>query len=312
MTIKTYNCSQQALYDVCRAGWASCTTYLAEFTSFSPLYTASFIADKLEKVDAAQALPDAEQRTEDSRTLRVELKNKTTEALEQWQRLKRYITKAYPADQLEIKLDAAGQAHYNKAAKDDWGAAANLLTDAVAFATTNSADLELNSNMPPGFPAAYAAIKTAFDALHQSYITTSQTDEVQTQTKITANNGIHAAIMSMFLDGQRLFKNNEAVKKLFTFDQVLLTVTGPGLQGVKGDVTEDGTDLPVANAAVAFSGPTNKTVQTDAEGHYECPQLAAGTYTLQVTAPGYAPLTLNNIEVETGVMKTVDVVVTAV
>jgi len=310
MPTKTYACSQQALYAVCRSGWASCTTYLADFAAFSPSYTAPMIAGMIADIDAAEALGDEEQRTEVSRTLRVDLKNKATEAMEQWQRLKRYITKAYAADQLEIKLDAAGQGHYGKAGKDDWGAVGRLLTDAVAFATTNSADLAAGNNMPVGFPASLTTIKVDYDALYASYITASQTDEVETQTKIEANNSIHASVMAMFLDGQQIFKKNEAVKKLFTFDQVLLTVSGPGNQGIKGNVVIAGTDNPVTAGEVAFTGPSNKTVEIDEEGHYECPQLAAGLYNMLVTAPGFSAVTFNDIEVETGIMKTQDVELT--
>jgi hypothetical protein len=310
MATPNYKCSQQALYAICRSGWASCTTYLADFAAFSPMYTAPMIADMIADIDAAEAIGDEEQRTEDSRTLRVNLKNKATEGMEQWQRLKRYITKAYPADQLEIKLDAAGQSHYRKAAQDDWGAVSRLLTDGVAFATANTADLTTGNNMPATFTAAFNTIKTDYDALYASYITASQTDEVETQTKIEANNSIHASVMAMFLDGQEIFKKNEAVKKLFTFDQVLLTVSGPGNQGIKGDVTIQGTSNPVTAGEVSFTGPSNKTVEIDEDGHYECPQLAAGLYNMLVTAPGFSAVTFNDVEVETGIMRTIDVELT--
>lgn len=310
MPTKTYACSQQALYAVCRSGWASCTTYLADFAAFSPSYTAPMIAGMIADIDAAEALGDEEQRTEDSRTLRVNLKNKAAEGMEMWQRLKRYITKAYPADQLEIKLDAAGQSHYAKASKDDWGAVSRLLADGNAFSAANSSELETGNNMPETFNAAFFTVKGDFDAYYASYITASQTDEVETQTKIEANNGIHASVMTMFLDGQQIFKKNEAVKKLFTFDQVLLTVSGPGNQGIKGDVTIQGTSNAVTAGEVSFTGPSNKTVEIDEDGHYECPQLAAGLYTMLVTAPGFSGVTFNDVEVETGIMKTIDVELT--
>lgn len=310
MPKNNYPCSQQSLYAVCRSGWASCTTYLADFAAFSPSYTAPMIAGMIADIDAAEALGDEEQRTEDSRTLRVNLKEKAAEGLEHWRRLKRYITKVYSEAEVEIKLDAAGQSHYAKAANNDWGAVGRLLTDGVAFATANTADLTAGNIMPATFPAAFAAIKTDYDALYASYITASQTDEIETQTKIEANNSIYASVMAMFLDGQEIFRKNEAVKKLFTFDQVLLNVEGPGNQGIKGDVTIQGTSNPVTAGEVSFTGPSNKTVEIDEDGHYECPQLAAGLYTMLVTAPGFSGVTFNDIEVETGIMKTIDVELT--
>ena len=110
--IKTsYKCTQQELYAVARLGWNSATAYINNFTAFKPKYVSAFITARLAEVDAAEALPDAEQRTEDSKTLRVSLKSKAEECLGIWQKLKRYIMDAYPAGQQQIKLDAAGQGY---------------------------------------------------------------------------------------------------------------------------------------------------------------------------------------------------------
>ena len=86
MVTPTYKCSQQSLYAVCRSGWSSCNTYLAQFTAFSPLYDGAYITARVADITAAEALPDAEQRTEDSRTLRVNLVNAATTGI--WLRMK--------------------------------------------------------------------------------------------------------------------------------------------------------------------------------------------------------------------------------
>lgn len=310
MVKPTYNCSQQALYDVCRSGWTSCNTYLANFTAFSPLYDGAYITARMAELNAAEALPDAEQRTEESRTLRINMKDAATEGIRLWKLLKLYITNAYPANEVEVKLDVAGQSHFRKAGADDWGAVSRLLTDGNAFIVSNSGNLTANNNMPPAFSATFEAAKEDFDDLYQEYITAGQAEEIDTQTKIQANNAIHASLMKMFLAGQEIFFDNEAVKKLFTFDQVLLNVTGPGNQGIKGDVTIQGTTNPVTEGEVSFTGPSSKTVEIDEDGHYECPQLAAGLYTMLVTAPGFSGVTFNDIEVVTGIMKTVDIELT--
>ena len=308
---KKYNCSQQSLYAVCRSGWSSCSTYLAQFTAFSPLYDAPFITARVAEINAAEALPDAEQRTEDSRSLRVDLKNAATTGMELWQRLKRYIIKAYPADQVEIKLDAAGQSHYRRAAQDDWGAVGRLLLDGEAFITANTADLTAGNNMPPTFGTTFNAAKSGYDTTHQTYITATQSDEVETQTKLTANNAIHAAVMAMFLDGQEIFKKDEAVKKLFTFDQVLLNVEGPGIAGARGLITNLATGNPIAvSANLEFSGPSEYATVSDSDGSYQMSPMAAGTYTVTVTATGYQTQVINNVEIQTGVLKTLDIALT--
>ncbi len=309
--IKKYNCGQQELYAVCRLGWDACSDNLADFTAFKSKYDAPFIAARLAEIDAAEALPDEEQRTEDARTFRIELKELATAALAYWQKLKRYITDAFPASQVEVKLDAAGQAHYAKAGKDDWNAVARLMLDGNTFITDNSATLQAGGNMPAAFAGDFEDARDDFDDKLTEFLEASQSSEVSTQTKITANNDIHAKLMNMFLDGQEIYKTDEAVKKLFTFEQVLLTVAGPGNQGYKGNITQTN-NANVTGGTVEFSGLTNKTVQIDVNGHYNCPQLSAGPgYTITVTVPACEVKVIENVEVETGVMKTLNIQVTS-
>jgi hypothetical protein len=299
---RTYNCTQQQLYTICVLGWNACSDNLAAFTAFSPLYDAPYITAKLAEVTAAEA----------SKTLRVELSNKATECCDLWQKLKRYIIKAYPKDQQQIKLDAAGQQHYSKAANEDWEAAKRLILDGEAFALANTAALTANSNMPPAFPATLTTAKGEYDTLFNDFFTAGQTDEIETQTKITANNNIHAALMSMFLDGQEIFKANEAVKKLFTFDQVLLTVAGPGIAGIRGLITDSATGLKLPNgvfATISIFG-TEHTTQSNGDSRYEISPVAAGTYTIVIECPGYQTLQIPNIEIQTGTLKTLNITLT--
>ena len=311
MITPNYKCSQNSLYAVCRSGWSSCSTFLTDFTAFSPLYDAPFITARIAEINAAESLGDAEQRTEDTRTLRINLKNAGTTGSDLWQKLKRYIIKAYPADLVEVKLDAAGQTHYRRAGQDDWGAISRLLLDGEAFITANTADLTAGNNMPPTFGTTFNAAKSAYDTLYQSFITAGQTDEIETQTKLTANNALYASLISMFLDGQEIFKTDEAVKKLFTFDQVLLNIDGPGIAGARGEITDAPTGNTIAvQATVQLAGPSNKTVTSDSDARYEASPVAAGIYTITVTAPGYQTAVINNVEIQTGVLKTVDIALT--
>jgi hypothetical protein len=277
------------------------------------MYIAALVTTRLSEVDAAEALADDAVRTENSRLLRNNLEITAGEACDLWQRLKRYVIKAFPKTEQEIRLTAAGQQHYAKAANKDWEAVKRLLIDGSAFITANSVALLADDNMPPTFATAFNTKKTSFDTYYEDFLDASQDEEIETQTKVTANNEIHASVMSMMLDGQEIFKNNEAIKKLFTFDQVLLTVTGPGNQGFKGNISNATNDLPLGvTATVAITGPTNKTVETDENDHFDCPQLTAGeqAYTITVTATGYQTKILNNQTVNTGTMKTINIELT--
>ena len=67
-------------------------------------------------------------------------------------------------------------------------------------------------------------------------------------------------------------------------------------------------DLTLCSPQLA--GPTNKTVTSDSDARYEASPVAAGIYTITVTAPGYQTAVINNVEIQTGVLKTVDIALT--
>jgi len=307
MVKSNYNCGQQELYAIARTGWNTCLTNLSSFSTFKTKYTTAFIAARIEEIAAAERLPDEEKREEQSRTARVQLSSKGLEALDKWQALKRFIIDAFPEEEQEIKLDAAGQAHYRKAAKEEWAATQRLLLDGSIFMEENESLLLLKGSMPETFRTTFATTKEEYDTLYQQYLDASVNNPVQTNTKITANNEVFDKLMNMLLDGQSLYRNNDTMKKVFTFDQMALTVGGPGVQGLKGNVTQP-ENLPVANAVITCTGPTVKTVTTDEDGRYECPQLKEGEYTVTVTAGGYQPATITNVEVADGAMKALDIV----
>jgi hypothetical protein len=108
----------------------------------------------------------------------------------------------------------------------------------------------------------------------------------------------------MLKDGQRIYKDDEAVRKLFTFDQLLNDIAGSGPAGIKGTVTAAGN--PLEGVSVKIIGP-NITAFTDEDGKYSF-TLSAGTYSLLLTKPGFQDQLIENIVLEPGVTKTVDVV----
>ena len=306
MVKTTYKCTQQELYAVARLGWNSATAYLDQFTAFKPKYVSTFITDRLSEIDAAEAQPDSDQRSEDSKTLRVTLTSNAADCLGNWQKLKRYIIEAYPQSQQQIKLDAAGQAYYRKAAQDDWNAVKSLLNDGNTFITTNITDLTANENMPPSFATTFSTAKTDFEGTLQDFFTAGMNDEVETQTKITMNNDVHAKLMSMFLDGKEIFRGNDAMKKLFTFEQVLLTVSGPGVAGLRGLIKDGSTNQPIGSGIGVSLLNTDYTTTTNVNSRYTLSPVAAASYTVIVTKAGYQTLQVPSVEIQTGTIKNLE------
>jgi hypothetical protein len=305
MLTSNYKCGQQELYAIARTGWNSCFANLPTFSGFKTKYTPAFISARLAEIDQAEDMPDEEQREELSRTLRVQLSNKATEVMGKWQTLKRYIIDGFPEDEREIKFDAAGQAHYRKAGQEDWSSVQRLVVDGNTFIQDNKEVLITNGSMPQTFTSDFATTKAEYSTLYQRYLDASVSNPVNTEAKITANNNVHAKLMNMLQDGQGLFRSSEAMKKMFTFDQVALTVGGPGAQGLKGNILQAG-NQPVPGAELTFTGATVKTVTADENGRYDCPQLKEGGYIVTVTASGFQPATNTGVEVAGGVMKVLD------
>src|SRR5438105_4301706 len=72
-------------------------------------------------------------------------------------------------------------------------------------------------------------------------------------------------------------------------------------QGAITGTVFDPTDAVVGNAAVVIhNNATNAetTVKTDSSGSYRAPQLEPGTYTVTVTAPGFAELRSSGLVVQ--------------
>lgn len=296
----SYNCTQQELYSVCRVAWKSCDTNLVAFANFKSKYDTAFILDKLTAITDASELPDDQARTEESEILRGKLVEKAIICTGLFQSLKRYIVDAYPDSEHKTRFDAAGQGYYEKATNQNWESVVGLNTAASKFIASHLADLTANDNMPLAFQAKFELARQEFEALNVPFFDEEGNSPVGTQAKITANNGIHASLMKMLLDGQDIFKDDEAMKKKFVFQDILSLVSGSSASGVKGYLIDSATDFPIAGVKVSIKG-TTKSATSDNEGRYEILQLAAGIYTLTYEKAGYETLIVKDHEVKTGV-----------
>lgn len=206
---------------------------------------------------------------------------------------------------MDSRLSAAGANYYEKAGQDNWESVKRLMINGDTFITDNTAALTANNNMPATFASDFATVKGEFEALYNNFVNTSLDTEVKTQDKIEANNAVYDDLSSMLKDGQRIYKKDEATRKLFTFDQLLNDVAGAGQGGLKGTVTDAVTHQPIEGVLVKIAA-LNKQVFTDAEGKYSITQLAAGTYTVEFSKAGYQTKTIT-VTIETGVTNVEDV-----
>ncbi len=309
MANSIYNCSQQDLYAAAHLGWNNCLSQLSDFTKFKLKYDAKLITAKLAEIEAAQKLPDDQKRGSLSETNRIILTREANTCLENWQKLKRYIVDAYDAEMQKPKLEAAGQKYYEKASAFNWDSVQSLLTSGNEFIKENLTDLTADKNMPPTFKKTFLDDKTTFEQNHHLFLGSQGTASIGTDTKIKANNELHTKLMSMLLDGQAIYVNDETLRKQFVFDSILNIVSGVGVAGIKGTITNQTNGTPLSNVHIEIL-KTSKQATTDTDGKFQITQVAAAHYTIKISADGYQTKEIADYEVKVGTMGTLNIQLT--
>jgi len=306
MTPSIYRCSQQELYSCCLLGWTSCSENLAAFTAFKSKYDLAFVTTQLASVDDAKRLKGNQARSAQSETYRIELVALADQCRSNWQSLKRYIVEAFAPEMQKPQLEAAGQEYYTKATQNNWEAIESLNNFGETYIADNEAILASAGYMPLTFKPDFVAACTAFTAKHLQFMNQEETDEEGTQEKIEANNAIYTQLINMCLDGQEIFKNNEAKYKQFVFADILIKASSVGTAGIRGIVRDAATQLPIAGVSVTILGSSQSAI-TDIDGRYEIKPLAAGYYDVSFVVPNYQDIVINQHQVLTGTVSTLDV-----
>lgn len=300
MKTSIYRVSQSALYVICRLILLNCKSRLAQFTGFSPVYTEEYLEGILAEVAEAENLPSEAERALMHSQKHAGLQVKGKECRNIWQRLKRYIYKAFPEDQRAINYNAAGWANYAEASNDNWDKVKALMVAGRNYIETHGTAL---TAMPATFKDEFTALMDAFSAqmleFHEAQIAAGQ----GTDAKITANNNIYAKVIDICEDGQIIYVNDESVKELFSFEKMSELVTPPGASTMVVTVINGTNNQPMPNSTVIIRG---ETYTTDENGRVAKHQLSAGPAPLVVDADGFIPFE-ETIELTTGSTKHVTV-----
>ena len=225
--IKNYNCTQAELYAIAAITLDSFEQNLTSFTAFKTIYTPTYHTDKVAELNAAMALPDLQQRDEPVEIARLTLKNKANECLAAWQALKSYITSTFGKEQAKVYLESAGAGYYLKASNYNWEILIQMLQTASTFIAEHSSEMINADIMPVGFPSSFETMKEEAKDFYTDFKNKEQTFEEKTAAKIIANNGVYESIITIMKDGQKIFRNNAAVRERFVFKKVKAIVTPP-------------------------------------------------------------------------------------
>ena len=308
--IANYQGTQEEEILTAKKCWASCLAKQTDFEAFSPRYTVLFITGKTAIINAAQLLPNEQQRQDAESTAHIQLQEVNKTGCENWQKLKRYIAKAYPANLHDTKWNAAGWADYLPASNETWQSSSSLMLNGNQFITNNLAALIANDNMPPAFQTTFSNSKTAFDDKLTEFTAAEQTAHTGGQTKIKAINDVHTTLLEMCLDGQEIFNHDQAIKDQFVYETVLALYSGTGAQGYKGTITDSVTGLAIKDANITVERTVHSDT-SDAAGKYKMSNVAhADNQTIIAEHPDYQTQRIPGNSVAVGVMTTLDIVLT--
>ncbi len=298
-----YPMSQGDLYLLLPQVWGAYTEHQAVFGKYKKTkYLPTLAEEALKRLDAAMKLPSQQARGAMPESTRVELVQQRDEFLDQWNLLDGYVEDAYRATgNYKAMREAAGAKLYTSAAGGDWGAAAELVNQALAFVTTNLAALKTKGGMDDAFVATLTAEGDDVRRVVRRYLKQQEDAESGTDAKTKANEACFAEFQQMSADAQRLFRRQPEIAAKFQAAALLERVRGTRQAGIRGVVT-DANGQDVADATLTVKEKPEAKAVTDADGRYFI-ALASGTYTLVVNGAKEVP----GVVVEVGVKKRVDV-----
>ncbi len=311
--LRMYDGSDEELYLCCYSGKKSYLDNLAAFAAFSPGYKTEWAVGMQTRLDKAEGILGQSARDSTAQIMRIDLAKAGVSGTALWQRLKRYTSKAFEAaggDVIAVKWKEAGLEFYEKAANENWQSLISLMKAGVQFIDNNIGALKPGEIVPVDFKKEFEEAAVLCKNRFDEFVQLEEQGVVDTGEKVKANNACYSYLIEMFKDAQEIFAGPDdgGLRKQFVYSEVLLLVGGAGDAGVKGDV-KDGAELPLAGVSVTTTKGGHSTV-TDADGHFDL-SLAAGSYVLLFKLAGKVDVSLN-VEVETGVRKTVHVVMSAV
>ena len=294
MSVIKYHCPQLDLYSGSRMVIRAAIRNITSFTALKPKYDAAFFTAAMARVAAAESLPDEDFRAAVVKAKRLECETAATKCLNTWQLLKGYIEDAedFSGPMEKVALDAAGAGKYADASGFDWESVTGLMASGLLFITNNTASLTANGNMPPAFAATFSTTADDFQLALSDFQDQEELKREDTQNKLKANNALYDKVIQLCKDGQRIFRDDEALRLQFVWDQVMYMVHGAGIAGLRGTVQDSATNLPLPNGLVQVD-ETGDTGISDADGIYRITGLPAGIYTVKCTAPGYVPSTVS-------------------
>lgn len=297
-----YNCTQTELYAICRLGWKLCKNKQGDIVLVYTDYTIPYIDGKVAAIKSAEDLPDFQSRDLLPESSHIILKQYAEPAILKWKFLERYITRAFQnnKDLIKPNLEAAGKDYYEAATRENpnWEDLSQMLLSGQKYITDHGG---LLTSMPATFPADYASSKTDYDTKYDEFTEAEATTPEKTREKLEANNGIFDDLMLMLGDINAVAPTAD-LQREFTFTYLKGIISSPGAAGLKGVITEDGTDLKLKDVLLRLN-PIGREATSNLGGEYDFGSIPAGKYILEISLDGYETRK-EDVKIDTGVTST--------
>ncbi len=281
MKKSNFNCGQDALIEAVVLIWTYCKVRITRMSGFKSKYTSSMCDLKIAEAQAILLMPDNAARQSVHEMARVSLQGIVDSGRSMWQDLKCYVRDAYTdTAEYDIKLGEAGWSYYQKSATS-WTKAKALFASTVNFINANRTALQDQGYMPDAFADTFIELQSNFEVAFVDYMTKVQQSEEGTDERMDVCNAIFASVMECCADGQRVFKNEDAIKNEFVFSAVVEKVDPSGPASLKGYATYIINGEPVVGMTAEIEAINKRVVMND-EGFYDFGPLTGGVnYTVK-------------------------------
>ncbi len=300
--VKSYSLSMSVLYQTIRTIITNASNNIAALGSFKSKYNAAYLLTLQNPLDAAEAMKSEQARSAEHELLRIDMIGLGADCRQMWQNLKRYIADAYGSAQEVVMWDAAGWQYYTEASNENWDKLREMMQMGFLFIEEHEALLKTAGYMPDDFKDTFDDKRGAFNVKYDAFLIARENAEAGTAAKIAANNAVYESTVSLCLDGQVCFMNDEVKKKLFSIEAVssLIKPTGSATVVVELRNAETNAVIPMFEMT---NLSTERTVSAE-EGRAEMGQQAEGQTQYRIVADGYAEHTIT-VDVHAGV-KTIE------
>ena len=301
-----FKCTQQELYLAAALAWAFCRRYLPRFSKLKGFYTEGYILDRLADIQTAKDIPNFKIRKDQPTTNKILMDEAIEDCCYYFTMLKALISTAFEANLYAAKLDAAGQSYFVKSESGNEGALTDLNDTALKFIENNEATLKANNNMTDSFFGDYQAVVANYKTCRKNYTDSTSGFTNLTADNTAANNALYATMMDMLKDGQAIFRKEPELRDQCTFTNFSEQVVEVSVAGIRGRVKIKDEKKGINKVQITIEG-REKVIETNKQGRFDIPQIAAGKYLVTFAVKGYKTVVFKEFEVKTGVYNTLNV-----